>query len=90
MAPRHDDMEQRRQKRAALGKKRRKEQKALRRKLIMAAVIFLASLALVIWLTRNDGTTQDPGQMGETPTDFRNRVTGFDEKKHVAEAGKTL
>ena len=28
--------------------------------------------------------------MGETPTDFRNRVTGFDEKKHVAEAGKTL
>ena len=62
-------MEQRRQKRAALGKKRRKEQKALRRKLIMAAVIFLASLALVIWLTRNDGITQDPGQMGETPTD---------------------
>ena len=53
MPQRPDDMEQRRRRRAALEQKRRKQQK-LRLKLALAAVILLACVALVIFLT-SDG-----------------------------------
>ena len=69
MAPRQDDMEQRRRKRAALEQKRRKEQQLLRRKLMLAGGIFAACLVLVIWLTRGNAGTDNPGQMGNISTD---------------------
>ena len=51
MPQRPDDMEQRRRRRAALEQKRRKEQRQLRLKLALAAVILLACVALVLFLT---------------------------------------
>ncbi len=66
MAPREDSMEQRRRRRAALEKKKRLEQQKLRRKLILAAVIFVACLGLVIYLTRDTGTAGESGLPGET------------------------
>ena len=51
MPQRSDDMEQRRRRQAALEQKRRKQQRQLRLKLALAAVILLACVALVLFLT---------------------------------------
>ena len=60
MAQRQDDNRNRRRKRAALEKKRRQEQQMLRRKLTVAAVIFLACVGLVIYLTLGNDPAEVP------------------------------
>ena len=62
MAPQQDNMEQRRRRRAALEQKRRQEQKKLRIKLVLAAVILLACIGLVIFLTAGKDKTPNTGE----------------------------
>ena len=56
----HDELERRRKKRAALEKKKQQEALRMRRKLITAGAIFLACLALVIFLVRDVDVAGNP------------------------------
>ena len=72
-----NDLEQRRKQRAA---QKRKQQDALRRKLIIAAAIFLAGLALVIYLVRDVDITaapdpSDPSAVIDTQPPTEERAT---------------
>ena len=56
----YDELERRRKKRAALEKKKQQEAQRMRRKLITAGAVFLACLALVIFLVRDVDVTAAP------------------------------